>query len=110
VRKPQVGLPNISAQYVYALELLHASVDLKIRAAEQLMHHTASLSPSFFLPYDCALSIAHKITRDGHLGSLVGNLPSLGNELRDDAVRVEHNPTLGSHMKRHHFTIRYQGG
>ena len=109
VRKPQVGLSNITAQHVYALELLHASVDLEIRAIEQLMHHTASLSPFFFLLYDCALVIAHKITRDGHLRSLVGNFLTLGYELRDDAVRVEHNSSLESNMKSHYFTIRYQG-
>ena len=71
------------------------AVDLEIRAAEQLMHHTTSLSPFFVLSCHCALSVAHKIARDGHVRSLVGNLPSPGHEIRDDGVRVKHNPCLG---------------
>ena len=78
VSKPQIRLPQISAQHIHAFELLHARVDLEIRAAKQLMHHTASLSPLFFLSYHCAFSVAHKIAGDGHMRSLVGNLPSLG--------------------------------
>ena len=108
--KPQVRLQKIPAQHVYAFELLHSGVDPEVRAAEQLMHHTSSLSPLLFLLYHCALSVAHKITRDGHIGSLVGNFRSLGYGFQDDAVRVEHNPRLGSHVQRHHFTVRYQGG
>ena len=69
-------------------------VDHDIRVTEQLIHHTACLSPFIFLPYDYALSLAHKITRDRQLRSLVGNFPSLDYEFGDDAVRVEHNPCL----------------
>lgn len=106
VGKPEVGLSQIPAQHVDTLELLHAGVDLEIRAAEQLVHYTAALSPFFFPSDHSALSVAHQITRDGHKGSLVGDLPSLGDDFRDGAVRVEHNPCLGAHVQRHHVTVR----
>lgn len=110
VSEPQVGLPKIAAEHVNALELLHPGVDLEVRAAEQLMHHTTSLSPFLLLSYHGALPVANQITRNGHMRSLVGYLPALCYEFRDDSVRVKHNPRLGSHMQCHHLSILYQGG